>query len=63
MLSSILESFESLDYKDKEIINNSINKIINPIKIYLFILLFVLILICVNNYYINLNIVKLIKLN
>ena len=60
MLINLLDTFSSLDEKQKKTIYNCINNLINPFKIYLFLLILILLInLCFNIYYFNKIILKL----
>ena len=62
MFSKLIESFESIDESQKKVIYSSINKFINPIKIYLIFLVLTLLLILIGIIYINFNLYNLYNL-
>ena len=62
MFSKLIESFESIDESQKEIIYSLINKFINPIKTYLIFLVLTLLFILIGIIYINFNLYNLYNL-
>ena len=62
MFNSIVDTFISLDDNKQNKILDIVLKFINPIKIYLIVVILLLLIMCISNYYINIQLSKVLNM-